>query len=147
MKLNTASSAISFSRRLEDDSAKVYENLMRKYPKGKETFLSFVRENEQNKKLVERTYYEVITDALEACFSFEGIETDDFLIETGLAKDASYPDALNKVIAIEEGIIKFYSVASEASRALMADVPRAFEKIAERRSRRIHKLRALLTGD
>lgn len=147
MKLNTASSAISFVRRLEDNSTEAYKDLLRKYPQGKETFLSFVLENEQNKKLVERTYYGVITDAMEGCFSFEGIDTDDFLTETGLAEDATYSEALNKVMAIEEEIIRFYSVASEVSKALMADIARAFDKIAERRSQRIHRLRSLRTED
>ena len=147
MKLNTASSAISFSGKLEDDSVKLYETLTQKYPEGNEVFLSLIRENRRNKTSVERAYYSVISDALEGCFSFEGIETDDFLIATGLARDASYYDALNMAIAMEEKITKFYWAAAEVSRSLMADVPRAFEKIAKKRTERIDKLRSLLRGD
>ena len=147
MKLNTASSAISFVKTLEDDSVKVYENLMRKYPEGKEIFTSFARENEQNKKLVERTYYGVISDAIEGCFSFEGIDTDDFLINTALSAGATYSKALNSAIAMEEKIVSFYLVATETSKGLLADIPRVFERIAKKRSQRIHKLRALLIED
>ena len=145
MELNTASSAISFSKKLEDDSIKFYESLTGKYPEGEEAFLSFVRENKQNKASVERTYYGVITDAIEGCFSFEGIDTDDFPIEVELVEDASYADALNTAIGMEEKIMKFYSVAGEISRALIGDVSRAFDKIARKRGERIHRLKSLLT--
>ena len=144
MKLNTASSAISFSGKLEDDSVKLYESLTQKYPEGNDVFLSLIRENRHNKTFVERAYYSVISDALEGCFSFEGIDTDDFLIPTGLAQDASYSDALNAAILAEEKIMQFYSAAAEVSRSLMADVPRAFEKIAKKRAQRIERLRSLI---
>ena len=147
MKLNTASSAISFCKELEDESAKLYEDLIRTCPQGKEAFLSFVKENKQNKALMERAYYGTITDALEGCFSFEGIDTDDFAIKIELAEDASYSDGLNAAIAMEENIMKFYSAAGETSRSLMRDVARAFEKIAKKRGECIHKLRSLLAGD
>jgi rubrerythrin len=57
---------------------------------------------------------------------------------------ASYSNALNKAIEMEEQILKFYSDAAEQSKSLMADVPRAFMMIAKKRSGRIAKLRALL---
>lgn len=144
MKLNTASSAISFSKKLENDSIKFYESLTGKYPEGEEAFLSFVRENKQNKASVERTYYGVITDAIEGCFAFN-LNPDEYTLKTELAEEASYSEALDKAVEIEEKIIKFYLDAAEQSKSLMADVPRAFDKIARKRSERIHRLKSLLT--
>ena len=147
MKLNTASSAISFGKKLEDDSAKVYEDLARKRPEIKDTFLYFVRENGQNKILVDRTYYGAITDALEGCFSFEGLDTNDYMIETEPVEDVSYADRLKAAIAMEETIMRFYSAAAETSRSLLQDVARAFEKVAKKRGERIQKLKSLLCAD
>lgn len=147
MELNTASSAISFAKRLEDESMKFYESFSEQYPEIKEISVSLISENKKNKTFIDTAYYGVISDALEGCFSFEGIDTDDFVIEAGLAEGTSYADALNMAIAMEEKITKFYLAAAEVSRSLMADVPRAFEKIAKKRTERIDKLRSRLGGD
>lgn len=146
MKLNTASSAISFSRELEDDSARLYEELAHRYPEGKDLFLSWIKENKRFKTSVDRAYYGVISDALESGFAFEGIDTDDYLVETRLAEDVSPSDALNTAIDAEEKITRFYRTASETSRSLMADVPRAFDKVVRTRSERIPKLKSFLDG-
>ncbi|MHC1564672.1 MAG: hypothetical protein ACXQTF_05040, partial [Candidatus Hecatellaceae archaeon] len=71
LMLNTASAVVSFVINVEEETAKFYENLAQKYLEGKDAFLSFSKENRKNKVLVERAYYGVITDALEACFSFK----------------------------------------------------------------------------
>lgn len=143
MELNTASEAISFSRELEGESAKFYGNLAQKYADGKEEFLTFARENDKNITQVQRTYYGVISDALEGCFSFKGIDTDDYSIETKLSEGVSYADALSMAVVLEEKIVKFYVDAAEVSKSLMADVPRVFEKIAKKRNERILKLKSL----
>lgn len=144
MKLNTASEIINFAVKLEDNSAKFYESLAQRYGEGREIFLLFAQENEKNKTLVKRTYYEVISDALEAGFSFRGLNTDDYLLETGLIEDKGYFDILRMAIEIEERIQKFYLVTAERSKSLMADIPRAFERIAKKRNERKLKLRSLL---
>jgi len=143
MELNTASEAISFSRELEGESAKFYGNMAQKYVDGKEEFLSCTRENSKNITLVQRTYYGVISDALEGCYSFKGIDTDDYSIETKLPEGISYADALSMAVALEEKIVKFYVDAARVSKSLMADVPRVFERIAKKRNERILKLRSL----
>jgi len=144
MNLNTASEAVSFSRELENESAKFYQNLAQRYAKGKEIFLSFAKENGKNVVQVERAYYGVITDAIEGCYSFGGIDTDNYSIETTLSEGKSYSDALSMAIALEEKITKYYLDAAEVSKALMADVPQAFERIAKKRNERILKLKSLL---
>ena len=46
--------------------------------------------------------------------------------------------------ANEETIIAFYRAAADSSRDLLADVPRAFDRIASKRSRRAETLGALI---
>ena len=140
----TASAIISFTERLEDDSSRFYEELAEKYAEGKETFLSFAKESRKNKVLVVRTYQETITDALEACFSFKGLNLSGYLAETTLTESMNYSDALRMAIELEEKASKFYLDASERSKSLLATIPRAFRKVAERRSNRKLKLKSLL---
>ena len=142
MKLQTASAVISFAKSLEDESAKFYEDLSQRYAEDKDVFLSFAKENRKNLVQIDRAYYGVITDAIESCFSFD-IEPDAYTVETALAEDASYSNALDKAIELEERIVKFYSDAAEQSKSLMADVPRAFMLIAKKRNNRVAKLRSL----
>ncbi len=143
MKLHTASETISFAKKLENESAKFYEDLCQKYARDDDIFLSLAEENRKNIAQTERAYYGVITDAIEGCFAFD-VETDEYTFETELADNASYADALSQAIEIEEKIIKFYSDAAEQSSSLMADVPRAFKMIAKKRRNREEKLRSLL---
>ena len=143
MEINTASAAISFTKKLEEDSAKFYEDLSRRYAKDVDVLLSFAKENRKNMVQVERAYYGVITDAIEGCFAFN-INPDDYAFKTELAEGASYSDALGKVIEMEEKIIKFYSDAAEQSKSLMADVPRAFVMVAKKRDNRGKILKSLL---
>ena len=143
MELNTASEVISFAKKLEKDSAKFYEDLSQRYVKDEDVFLSFVKENRRNVVQIERTYYEVITDAIEGCFSFK-INPDEYTLKTELAENARYSDALNKAIEMEEKIIKFYSDAAEQSKSLLADIPRAFTMVAKKRGDRRPRLGLLL---
>jgi len=142
MKLQTASAVISFAKRLEDESAKFYQDLSQRYAEGKDIFLSLAKENGNNVVQIERAYYEVITDAIEGCFAFN-INPDDYTVETTLAEDVSYSDALDKAIELEEKIAEFYTDAAEQSKSLMADVPRAFMMVARKRGNRVAKLRSL----
>ena len=143
MKLNTTSAVISFSKELEDNSVKYYENLIQKYPQNKEIFLSFIKENKKNVVSVQRVYQEVISDAIEGCFSFEDLDTDAYTFDTELPKDLSYSDVLEKAIKIEERIQKYYSDSAEMSKSLMADIPRVFERIAKKRDKRKMELESI----
>ena len=140
----TASAIISFSKKLEDTSLKFYEDLAERYTEGKETFLSFVKESRKNKVLVVRTYQETITDALEACFSFKGLNLSDYLAETTLTEGMSYSDALKMAIELEKKASKFYLDVAERSKSLLATIPMIFRKVAERRYSRKLKMKSLL---
>jgi len=148
LKLNTCSAVLSFVTKLEEETAKFYENLAEKYSEGRETFLSFSKDNRKNKTVVERAYYGVISDALEACFSFGlntgGLDSEAYSVRTEISKDASYKDALKTMIKIEETVQKAYTDAAALSEGLMADVPRAFKIMAKKRGERVARLRALV---
>jgi len=146
MRLHTASETISFAKELENKLAKFYEDLAKRYAKDGDVFLSFAKENRKNVVQIERAYYGVITDAIEGCFAFD-INPDEYIFETALAEKASYSDALDKAVEMEEKIIKFYSDAAEQSKSLMADVPRAFEMVAKKRNNRKAKLKSFIIGE
>jgi hypothetical protein len=116
---------------------------MKRYPKGKDIFLTFAKENRKNVVQIERAYYGVITDAIEGCFAFN-MNPDKYMLKTELSEGASLSEALDKAVDIEKKIIEFYSDAAEQSKSLMADVPRAFTLVARKREGREAKLRALL---
>ena len=140
--LHTTSEVISLAKKFENESAKFYEGLSRKYPEDKDVLLSFVEENGKNVVQIERAYYGVITDALEGCFAFN-INPDDYTFKTELTGGMSYAAALDRAIEIEEKIAEFYTAAAEQSKSLMADVPRSFMMVVKKRGNRVARLRSL----
>lgn len=116
-----------------------------KYQDGKEVFLSFSKENHRNKNVVESSYYGVISDALEACFSFkEGLDTEEYKVKTELLEDASYSDAVKTAIEMEGVIKKAYTNAAILSEGLMADIPRVLKIISNKRNARINELEMMI---
>jgi len=144
MQLTTASEVVRFAGKLEDTVANFYEELTEKYPEGKKTFLSFVKENRKNRVMVQRTYNEVVTDALETGFSFEGLNVDEYVFEGAVAEDASLSNVVQRALEIEEKLQKFYTTAAKMSKSLLADIPRVFERIGRRGEERKEKLKSLL---
>jgi hypothetical protein len=61
-----------------------------------------------------------------------------------LAEGVRYAEALDVTTTVEENIMAFYASAAEASRSLMADVPRTFEKIAKKKGEGINILKSIL---
>jgi len=143
MGISTCSGAISLARELENESAKFYQELTKKYEQDKDLFLGFAKENTKYISQIERAYYGVITDAIEGCFAFD-LNPEEYQVKSAPSKDASYADVLKEALAIEEKILTFYGVAAEQSKHLMADVPRSFTLVAKKRNERIPKLKALL---
>lgn len=139
----TASAIISFTQRLEDSSSAFYEQLGRLFERRPETFLAFAKEDRKNRRLVTRTYQETISDALEACFSFEGLRLEKYTIETALTEGMGYSEALVMAIELEDKACKFYLDVAERSESLLATIPRAFMRVAKKRSKRKPALEAL----
>ena len=143
MELKTASAIIFFAKNLEADSAVYYEHLAQKFTGNKEIFLSFASENKKNAAQIERTYFEVISDAIEGCFAFD-INPDEYTFANELAENTSYFEALDAALLMEDVIETFYINAAEQSKSLMADIPRAFTIIAKKRRARRQTLTSLL---
>jgi hypothetical protein len=143
MEISTCSGAISLTKELENESAKVYQELAQKFEKDKDLFLAFAKENGKFYSQVERAYYGVITDALEGCFAFN-LNSEDYQFKKTLSKDISLSNAVAEALKMEETMLRFCQTAAEQSKHLMADVPRAFTLVAKKRNERISKLKELL---
>ena len=139
----TAAVVISFSETLEDSSSEFYQELANRWPKHEGQFLAFARDCERSKANVIRTYQETISDALDAGYSFKGLQLEEFRPDTALPIDVSYADALTMALALEGTAIAFYQTVAEQA-SLLATIPRAFRGTAKRRSRRKKELEALL---
>ena len=141
MRLNTASQVISLARKLEEDGTHFYETLAQRYGVNREMLLSFAKEDKKSIVQVEMAYYGVITDAIEGCFAFD-MDPDEYTTEARLAEGATYANALRLAIEMEVRTLRFYSVAAEQSKSLLADVSRVFSISAKKRGERLQRLRA-----
>ncbi|MGD0487059.1 MAG: hypothetical protein ABSB94_07690 [Syntrophorhabdales bacterium] len=142
MRLNTASEAISFLRELETKAATFYESMGKAHSSEEALFSDFAKESKKNIANIERTYFGVITDALEGCFAFD-IDRSKYEIHD-MAATARYADDLAAALEMEERIRRFYVDAAAQSKGLMADVPRVMERIARARGERQERLRSLM---
>ena len=140
----TASSVISFAERLEDRSAALYRHLAETFPREQEAFLSLAESCEKTKTSVLRTYRETISDALEAGFSFEGLDLSDYDADATLEGGVDYGKALRIAIALEDTAADFYQDVAERSRSLLATISMAFKSAARRRKRHKQKLQSML---
>jgi hypothetical protein len=140
----TTSAVISFAEKLEDQSSSFYEKLAQKFPEDSEKFNSFAQESKKNKTLITRTYRETITDALEACYSFEGFNPRDYQVNPVVAETRI--QCLKNAIQLEDKAIEFYAQAAERSKSLLATIPMAFRKVGQIRKNRKLVLENLLTG-
>jgi hypothetical protein len=142
MIIHTASEGITLARKLENDSAKFYEDMAQKYNKDADTLKAFAQENKKNIAQIDRAYYGVITDAIEGGYAFN-LDTDKYVLKAEIPSSAAYADALKQALAMEDLIVAFYTEAAKQSGGLMADVPRTFLLVAKKRAGRIEKLKQL----
>ncbi len=142
MTLRTTSEGISCAKMLEDKSSRFYELLAGKCA-DPELFLTFSKENRKNIVQIERTYFGVITDAIEGGYAFN-LEPENYVFDTDIANGTNNGELLRQAVEIEQKIIRFYSDAAEQSKSLMADIPRLFRQLVVRREERRAKLESLL---
>jgi rubrerythrin len=145
LKLHTASEVISLARRLENESADFYERIGH-LRRDEDVWHGFALENRRNVTQVDRAYYGVISDALEGGFAFD-IDAGDFEPDISAAEAASYESAVEQTVRAEELIARFYSTAAAQSQSLLADIPRLFKTIAQKRTARIQLIRSTLNGN
>jgi hypothetical protein len=140
----TASAIISFVERLETESSAFYDKIADMASEDKEVFKDFAREGRKNQNLMVRTYRETISDALEACFSFEDLDLSAYVVETTIAQKTTYAQALELALHLEKNASKFYGDLAECSASLLATIPRAFKRVAETRKKRIPVVQRIL---
>ena len=139
----TAAEVITSAQKLEDASAALYEVLAGKCIEHSERFLAYARDSRKNKVLVTRTYQETISDALEACYCFEGLRMADFAFNTQGASKAGYAETLQMALELEEQAIRFYLDVAKRSQSLLATIPQAFKRVAQKRNERKLELQSL----
>jgi rubrerythrin len=132
----TAATIIHTAQELEDKSAEFYEELAGQLGPHKDMLLGFARESRKHKTLVVRTYQETITDALEACFSFEGLNLRDYDL-------GSLSVTLVTARRLEETAIRFYSELAVSCASLLGTIPRAFRRVADARKKRLAELQGM----
>jgi rubrerythrin len=144
MELNTASAVIRFAEVLEVESAQFYEDAASRVLDLADSFHGFARENRKNARAVKRTYYNVVSDALETGFSFGAMSSDPYVVDTAVEHGASPSGLIRTALANEDKIRGFYEKAADCSESLMADLPRLFKRLARNREQRISRLNELL---
>jgi rubrerythrin len=140
----TASAIMSYTETLEEQTASLYERMAEKFGRDSEVLQKFAKDSEKNKVLLVRTYQETISDALEATFSFEGLELIEYNMEGAVAEGTNYREALEIALKTEEDTAALYTKIAELSRSLLATIPRAFDRVAKKRKQRMEVLQELI---
>jgi hypothetical protein len=141
MECITAASVITYVSKIELDSAKLYEQWGKLHGQLRDSFEAFAKVNKKNEQRVKRAYYSVVSDALETGFCFKDLRADIVIPE--FSKGASVSEVLNLAVSLERQIQDFYVKAANSSRALLPDVPRQMDKVAQERAKRIEQLQVM----
>jgi hypothetical protein len=141
MECSTAASVISYVSSLELQSAKLYEEWANLHQELRDPLESFAKTNRKNEQRVKRAYYSVVSDALETGFCFKDLKADIAL--PALTREAKASEILNLAITLEHEITDFYGKAANSSKAMLADVSRQMEKVAQDRRKRIEQLQSM----
>lgn len=143
--LNTASGLIEYYTKYEDRIKSFYETLAEdeRCAANKELFRSMAEESENHKKEVLRAYYEVITDAIEACY-IRPLDETKYEVDTEITPEMTYADILRKAVDIEEKSGGFCAEAYRCTSGLLADISVAFRRVSRWKAKRAEKLKELL---
>jgi rubrerythrin len=139
----TASAIISFCGEWEDEAAQFYEQLAQRFTDHGATFSAMAKECARHKTLVLRTYQETVSDILETGYAFTDLKPEDYLVDLTLSESATLSQGLACAILLEERAISFYQEVTRRSQSLLATIPRAFSKVAIKRSERLAQLQTL----
>lgn len=146
MRIHTSSEGVTLAKNLEIESAQFYEETAKQHPEVADAFRAFASENRKNARHIERTYYSVITDAIESGYCLN-LESDDFTFDATIQAFGTHEPAVTQATQIEQCILSFYTTAEAQMGALMADLTRAFGQQAKKRRKRLLTLSELLQPD
>lgn len=135
MQLQTTSETISFIRDYENLIAGFYEALAARFTDRAEELNALAADNRKYVTLLERTYFSVISDAIEGGYAFD-MNPDAYQFDATLPADATLAQGIRQALALEQTSIDFYALAAEQSAALMADVPQMMKQIVKKKNRR-----------
>ena len=139
----TAAQVIAASEKLETDSAALYRELAARFPQRAGMFEAAAQDSEKLRLTITRTYQETISDALEACFCFQGLRLKDYGADMGLGGKVALAEALQVAKALEKTAVTFYEEVAVRSQSLLATIPGAFKRAARKRTARLQEIEAL----
>lgn len=144
--IHTTSAIISFYVELEDKIKKFYEDLARneKYSESREMFLAFAMESKKQREIVLKSYWEIITNKIEAGLPLTGLNESNYELNTELKENQSCSDILKMAIDIEEKSYKFCIDSIESLKALLTDITQVFELVAKKKAKRKKTLKSLI---
>ena len=137
-ELKTASSVINYISTIEKQAAQWYAQHARRHSDLEKLFTAFAAENKKFGKRLQKAYYSGVTDALETNFSFQGLKGKVSIPDA--VESASVDQLLELSLELETQIQSFYLQAADLSRDLLADVPRAMDRVGRARDQRLGEL-------
>jgi rubrerythrin len=139
----TASAIISFCGEWEDAAARFYEQLAQRFVSQGLIFSAMAKDCAKHKALVLRTYQETVSDILETGYAFTDLKPGDYLVDLTVSDNMTLAQGITCAILLEEKAVAFYQEVTRRSQSLLATIPRAFSKVAAKRSERLALLRSL----
>ncbi len=127
---------------IEKQAAQWYTQHASKHSELEKLFATFAAENKKFGKRLQKAYYSGVTDALETNFSFQGLVGKVNVPAT--VESASVDQLLEISLELETQIQSFYLKAADLSRDLLADVPRAMDRVGRARDQRLGQIQERL---
>ncbi len=142
MELKTASSVMNYISSIEAQSADWYIKHAPNHADVDQLLTGFAVENKKFGKRLKKAYYSGVTDALETNFSFQGLAAT---VEIPKSTDSASPiELLTLSLELEKRIQSFYLQAANLCRDLLADLPRAMDRVVRAREKRVDELQEKL---
>lgn len=141
-ELGSFGAIISHAIKLEESSAGHYREILDSVSEeGLKDFLgNIISENEKNGKKLGRLRQKYINEMI--LEPITGFRSEDYEVN-GIAVDgqAGKDDVINKIIDVEETVIKFYKDAADKLSYINPDASRNFEKMSDIRIERKSELK------
>jgi hypothetical protein len=144
-RVQTASQGVSLAAEIEQRLADFYDTLASLYGNSVADLPMLAEDSRKSAKVVRRTYYSAITDALESAYCFD-IDPAVYLPQADISPETPLREALARAAANESMAMEFYSTAGEQCRALIADLAHAFLHLSGKHGGRRLKVRALASS-
>ena len=141
-ELTNFGSVVRFALRLEEAAAAFYESLARDVTGKTDPGLpsELAAQHRDRCRILERTRAQVNEMTLEPIADLDGRR---YLVD---ARSLPGPEGIRRGVALEETAARFYSDASVAAKAVLAEAARTFRKFGEESARNAVRLRTASFG-